>query len=461
VPIDTMIPGSPGWWLDRLIKRLAERQGDYDRLERYSTGDPDMPEASHRCRQAYQRLIRMSRMNYGELVVEAVRERMMVTGFRSGVDQSTDDLMWRIWQANSLDADQALVDRPALGMGDAYSIVGPVDPDIGAPVITLEDPRQVITEHDPIRRRKITAALKVYRDDITGMDVAWLYLPRDNAGPGRVYRATRQAQQQQVSLSAGGFEFQTVAATGVDRVPVVRHAYMPRGNPLLPGKSEVEGVMDTLDRINHMILQRVVIATAQAFRQRGVKGVPTVDQDGQEIDYSDVFAPDPGAMWLLPETADIWESQQVDLSPVLASVRDDVKDLAAQSRTPLYYLTPSETTAGSAEGASLSREGLIHKTLDRIAQAGESWEHVMSLAFEFAQLPLPVGHEVVWQPPERHSLAERADAAVKAQAAGVPWRTVMTDIMQYTPTQVARMEAERAAEAFLNLPPADDEPVPV
>jgi hypothetical protein len=51
--------------------------------------------------------------------------------------------------------------------------------------------------------------------------------------------------------------------------------------------------------------------------------------------------------------------------------------------------------------------------------------------------------EIMWASPERFSLAERMDAAAKAQAAGIPWRTVMEDIMQFSPQQVDRMEAER------------------
>jgi hypothetical protein len=58
--------------------------------------------------------------------------------------------------------------------------------------------------------------------------------------------------------------------------------------------------------------------------------------------------------------------------------------------------------------------------------------------------------EVLWKSPESFSLAERYDAASKAQASGVPWRTVMTDILQFSETQVARMEAERSADLLLD-----------
>lgn len=446
-----LTPGTPGWWLHRLSNRLAQRIPAYNAFLGYYDGNAPLPEGAEGCRPAYQRLQRKARLNYGELVVEATRERMMVTGFRSGVDQATDDAMWDIWQRNALDADQALVDRPTLAMGDGYAIVGPTDPEVGAPVITLEDPRQVITEHDPIRRRKVTAALKVYGDDALGLDFAYVYLP------GEVHRFTRRRSEgtEGAVVSSAGFEPLDSAPTGIRGVPVVRFCYRPDANPINPGSSELAGATDTIDRINHMLLQRLVIATMQAFRQRAVKGVPVTDPStGIDIDYSKIFAPDAGAMWLLPKEAEIWESQQADLTPLLTSVRHDVQDLAAITRTPLYYLTP-DSANGSAEGASLAREGLIHKVLDRIAQAGESWEQVMSLAFQYAGRPPIAGHEVIWQPPERFSLAERYDAAVKAQAAGVPWGTVMADVLQMSPQQVQRMSVERATEAFLSPDPPE------
>jgi hypothetical protein len=134
-----------------------------------------------------------------------------------------------------------------------------------------------------------------------------------------------------------------------------------------------------------------------------------------------------------------------------SAVRDDIQDLAAVTRTPLFYLTP-EANQGSAEGASLAREGLVFKTQDRLLQFGESWEQVMSLAFLFAgdrERANRGAMEVMWADPQRYSLAERYDAASKAVAAQVPWRTVMSSVLQYTPQQVDEMEAERATDALL------------
>lgn len=459
--IDASVPRSPGWWLKTLGGRLAADTARFDKLDRYYEGRPDLPEGAQGHHEAYRRFQSKARVNFAELVVEAVRDRMRPAGFRTGADG--DDLgdreAWRIWQANQLDADWSLISQAFLTMSTAYAIVGPVDDETGVPVITPEDPRQVITAHDPIRRRKVIAALKVFVDD-WGFEWAYVYLP------GEVYKARRKAKPGR-TFASWEWDSPDAQRLEVPVVPVVRFENRPR--LLKPAMGEFEGVVDTLDRINHMLLQRLVIATKQAFMQMAVKGVPQRDEAGNPIDYSQIFPVDPGALWALPAEAELWQGQQADLSGILNAVRHDIQDLAASTKTPLFYLTP-DAANGSAEGASLAREGLVAKVVDRTTQAGEALEQVMSLAFLFAGDPERAGRgdmEVLWESPERFSLAERYDAAVKAQAAGVPWRSVMTDVLQFSPQQTTRMEADRAADALLAAAmappapaPAETEPLP-
>lgn len=450
MPIDTDTARSPGWWLRRLIRKLADQAPRYEMLDTYYRGLNGVPQLSTKAAvESYRRLMAISRTNYPELVVESVVERMLPVGFRTGADgdELGDDEAWRIWQANSLDADANIAFRAQLAMGDAYMIVGPVDDDIGAPLITTEDPREVIVETDPRRRRKVLAGLKVFRDDIDGVDRAFLYLP------GRVYRAIRLAPNLDASplaASMDGWEWDSSDELPGRVVPVV--PFVNRPDMSGRGIGEFEPHLAILDRINYSILQRLEIATLQAFRQRAVKGdLPTHDAQGNEIDYDNLFEASPGALWQLPTGVEIWESGQVDLGPIRQAIRDDVQDLAAVTATPLYRFTP-DAAAGSAEGASLMREGLVFKTMDRLTQASEALEQVMSTAFLFAgdeERSRRSDMEVMWAPPERFSLAERYDAAAKAIAAGETWRSVMSDVLQKTPQEIDRMEGERAADAFL------------
>lgn len=464
--IDTKTPDTPGWWFGKLSVALDERRQRLDRLEAYYRGEAELPESAEGAREAYRQFQRKAMVNFAELVVEATRERMSPVGFRTGSqgNEESDAVAWRIWQANSMDASSALVHRASLTMGDAYVIVGGPDPETGYPLITAEDPRQVITAHDPVRRSKVIAALKVFHDDVIGLDRAFLFLP------GLVYQASKKATSTLGTGATGvlsnGWNWLVADDLGdpipeelpFPVVPVVR---FPNRQDLFGNTfGEFESAMDTLDRLNHLHLQLLVIATIQAFRQRAIKGMRATDErgqpitnpDGTPVDWNKLFSPGPGALWFLPPDAEMWESQQTDLSGILTAIRHDVQDLAASTRTPLFYLTP-DAANGSAEGAALARESLIFKTQDHIVQASEPWELVMylSLLFRGREDIARSDMEILWAPPERFSLAERYDAASKAQAAGVPWRSVMADVLQFSPQQIDRMESERAADAFTQL----------
>ena len=424
----------------KLQTKLSDGSSRYKTLHDYYSGDAPLPHGPRGSNQVFRDFQKKARANWAELVVDATRERLEPTGFRTGADgdELGDKEARRIWQANNLDAESTLIHQTMLAQADSYAIVGDIDPEIGAPLITAEDPLEVVTLHDPARRRRVTSALKVWEDP-SGDRRAVIYVPG----------GVRMARSVGGTTWAWDDEWTSLPAALANDVPVVRFANRRdlRGN----SRGEFETVIDDIDRINLMILQRLTVAVYQAFRQRAVKGLPMKDNSGQSIDWSGAFDADPGSLWALPPGADLWESGGVDLTPILESVKADIRDLAARTRTPMFYLFP-DAANGSAEGASLQREGLVFKCRDRIRAASEPWEQVMSLAFKWSgdlERAARPDMECVWSPPERFSLSEKMDAASKATAAGVPWSTVMSEIMQFSPQQIERMTAERASDLLL------------
>lgn len=469
---DVNVRGSRDWWFRKLTNDMFRPMGPgkpsryqrLDALQKRFEGDPPLPEGAESAREVFKAFQRKSRTNFAELAVEAPRERMTPTAFRTAAagDDDGDAEAAKIWAANQMPIEFADVLEHMLSMGDGYTITSPPGSGEDYSVITAEDPRQVITAHDPVRPMRVTAGLKLFHDDYLDQDVAYLHLPAGvTALDGTpttcttVHRATRTGTANTInarfrlSTKAWTWDPEPVELRQTKRVGITR--YRNRH-----GVGEFELHVDILDRINHMLLQRMVIATLQAFRQRAVKGVPTHypkghPLEGQEVNYTDIFTADPGSLWLLPETAELWESGQVDLTPILSSVRDDVRDFATVTRTPFTYFNP-DAANGSAEGASLQREGLVFKTGDRCTRAGIAAAQTMSLAFEMQgdqQRATPGALETIWAPVERFSLSERYDAAVKAKASGVPRATIWSDVLQFTPAQVKRMKDEAADDALL------------
>ena len=440
VPIDVDTFEGPGWHLRRLAEKLGARRARLDRLDSYLRGDPPLPRGAESAQDAFRAFQRKARLNMAELVVEAPRERMKVRAFRTAVDsdETGDDQAWAIWKANGLTVEMADVWQNMLALGDAYVIVGADDD--GEPVITGEDPRQVVTMHDPRRQSRVTSALKMFSAPAEGVDYAYVYLP------GRVFVAVR-ASSNVPTVSAGftatGWEWdesrggELGEALPFDRVPVVRFRNRR-------GVGEFEPHLDVLDRINHMILQRMVIATAQAFKQRAIKGdLPDVDDNGDPIDYDAIFQSGPDALWRLPEDVDIQELGQADLTPTLVAVRDDLQHLAAVTRTPLSMISPDATNQ-SATGAALIREGLVFKVEDKQARVDVGLIDMMSLAFlvkgDVARAER--GRMAVeWAPAERYSLAEKFDAVAKA-GDRIPLEYLSSEVLQATPEQMVQLRSQ-------------------
>jgi len=293
VPIDTDVPQSAGWWLKLLSGKLHDRRTGrgwergmvgrrphrpaLDLLDDYLRGDPPLPHVANGWKDALRAFIRQSRMNYAEMVVESCRERMVPLGFATAADddRSGDEEAARIMVANELDLRTADVFTHMLSMGDGYMIVGmPPGTQTGdptaIPLITAEDPREVITAEDPATGRTL-AGVKLFRDEWDSRDLAYVYTP------GRVDVAARRGNTSMMTTASHRFtpsqwdwdDNLTAAfpAGFEDLLPVHRFANRR-------GVGEFEPHIDVLDRINDTIFERVAVGKYQAFRQRVAIGLP-------------------------------------------------------------------------------------------------------------------------------------------------------------------------------------------
>lgn len=427
------VPSKPEEWLRRLGDELANKQSRVTRLRSYTNGNAPLPEGAENMRDAYREFQRKARTNLGEIVVDGVQERMVPAGFRIGDSREMDADANRIWADNQLDVFSGDVHTDMLAVGHGFSIVGPGS---DGPVITCEDPANIAALYDPLRPTRIRAALKMYRDSVAGKDCAFLYLP------GRVYPFAKDSPDGGTFDVGGLLSDGTMVELPDDMMPVV--PFINRGR----GRGEFETHTDTLDRINYLTLQVLVLVALQAFRQRAIKGFngDEVDENNEAVDYSSAFRPGPGALWLLPEGADIWESQYTDVTPVLTAIKDSIRMFAVETRTPISMLLP-EGANQSAEGANASREDLWFKAKDRNERAKYGWNEVMRMALTLDGKRPSGSITTEFLAPERLTLSEKADAASKLQAF-VPWPSLMRSIMQYAPDEITRMQQERLSDAF-------------
>lgn len=474
MPIDFDVKGSPGWWMQRLSVALQRELPRLNLLEAYASGRPPLAWGSEAAQTKFYRLQSTSRTNFAATIVDAPCERMGLRSVQTAADSDVggDAKAWALIVGNDVDVSIGDAIRLAKKFGRSYLATAAPDEAGGQAIITAEDPRLMIHEPDPVRPRVVRAAFKLFYDAEAELDVAILWLP------GEKWVATRPRKGQfrkprsafllgapeliPARFSAASFDMAPMredAADGYDGFFSERYAdqEVPVDVILNPGGvGEFELHTDLLDRINHGILQRVVIATLQAFRQRALKvGADTElddeDEQGNPINYDEIFEAGPDAFWILPPGADLWESNQVDLTGILQSVKDDVLHLSAVTGTPMSMFTP-DAAAQSAEGAQLMRERLVFKVEDFQRIVGRALSKTIARAFRYMGDTEGRGDasqvNVSWTPAERFSLSEKGMAASQVGTT-LTWEQTQEIVWQQTPAEVEQAKSQRMQDLMV------------
>lgn len=441
--VDAETVGGAGWWMGQLETRLAAKRNRLDLLRRYSVGDsPLMDAADDEVKEAFGRFQKRARTNFAGLTTEVMLDRMHVAGIRTGADgdQLGDEAAWQDWQANSLDADSGVTHQTMLNLSESFVIVGAVNGDIEAPLVTAEDPRNIAIAVDRTRRRQVRVALNSFKDEWTGREHQYLYQRGEGGKPAIVWHAEKNGENWEWLGQPRNLP--------ITDCPVV----------WFPNRLEIDGTTtwgefeqhtDALDRITTITLQWLVTAAMQAFRQRMLKGLPKTDPDtGEAIDWAGLLAADPAAIWALPVGVEVFESAPTDFSPMLLAGRDSLKDYAAGTRTPIASLLPDAQNV-AAGNSDLVESGHLAKVIDRTVVAGECWEQVVRLMFLWRGDTRRANRrdmEVLWAPPQLPGLGERFDAALKARQAGADEEWIQMYLLGMSPQQIRRQRLAKATQ---------------
>lgn len=474
-------PGTPAWWLFNGILAIEGKQVAHQIREDYVAGRHPLPNGDRRYVKALRDFQEKALTNYVELATNAIPSRMRVKGFRfgrpgpskavatpnttpqengpqngsqtpqkpaSGESSGVADRDARlVWMANDMDFQMEAFLANAATYGEAYLLVGPKDPETGEPTITEENPRLCHVFPDPVRPTRSLAAVRLWKDIYLGRTVAVLYLP--DAIYSFVGPANTESVQASVAVVNGGFTQMSGTPNELGEVNLVRCQWRA------DGKAEAEGSFSIQDRINHQILDRLVITRSQAYRQRWMTGgqIAQAGKKGKSgVDQKPPFDPGADTLWHVPAPdAKFGDFDQVDITQILNAVRDDVIDFAANQQLPAHYLMGRMANIG---GDTLTQAESGHKLRTQARQRAVGWtlEKAMRLVFKYKgdeKKAKELDAEVIWADAEIRSLAEKADASVKfaqAFAAAPPFMVpILAEMMDLDPDQVERLVAEAEA----------------
>jgi hypothetical protein len=419
---------------------------EYDRVDRYYTGDQPMSYLAPEIRaQIGHRFARMV-INWPETIVDSVTRRLNVEGFRLGQGGEADDELWRIFTANQLDEETPLGIADALIHGIAYLSVWGNDADPSTPIITFESAHQVAVDYDP-GGRTVRAALKRWQDG--GTAYATLYL-RD-----RVVKYAARATDL-VTPTAPRYEVVDVLPNPLGAVPIV--PLVNRGRLLnRSGRSELASIAPIADGINKLASDLLVTSEFYVTPRRYVTGLavpPGAERERFQAEMKQYWEDAPKSKFLVAGNgASFGQFPEASLDAFVQGINLLTASLAAIGGLPPDDLGLNTTNPASAEARRAAETTLILRAKEKWRPFGGGLARAMRLAIaardgvrldEIAQDFNRM--QVAWQDPATPAIAQAMDAAVKGVESGVYDVEAAQETVGLSPVERAAIKA-RAEEA--------------
>ena len=245
--------------LEILSAKLDESQSGLAKLDHYYAGTQPAAFLSPKSQEALGNKLRVLSVNFPKLAVRSIAERLQVTGFRAIGDDDADTDLWRIWQANDLEAQSHLAHLDALVYGRSFVFVwaGP-----NGPRVTVESAKRVTAVFDPASG-EVTAVLK-----------KWLSGTTHHAVVLEADTITRYAGNE------NALRVVEVIPNPLGEVPVV--PLVNSGRLLdFEGVSEMADILDLTDGLNKIMSDALVSSEYFARPRRWVTGMEIMeDEDG-------------------------------------------------------------------------------------------------------------------------------------------------------------------------------------
>lgn len=428
-----------------LLELRQPEQHRLDRIAKYVRGDHTSVYVPKSARDEYRWLRDRAQVNMLRLVVSVIAQNLYVDGYRpAGSDENAD--VWRIWQANRMDARQHGVHRAALKYGIGYNVVLPGRP---TSVITPMSPRRMTAFYsDPITDEWPIYAVEVTHEKAKG--------PEGRLVSRRLVRLYDDTHTYRFTGDEEGrrLEMGEVDEHDLGVCPVVRYQ---NELDLDEGESvagEVEPLIHLQDQINSTTFNLLMAQQYAAFRQRWVTGMaPPQDAQGNPIEP---FRAGVDRLMVAEDhETKFGEFSESSLEGYLRSREESIREMATVSQTPPYYLLGQMANI-SAEGLVAARDGLDRKVDERRSSFGESHEQTLRLAAKASGDEiawLDESAQVVWRDTSSRALAATVDALGKMrQMLDIPAQELWEKIPGITQTDVTRWKATaEKADAFAAL----------
>lgn len=411
--------------LESLSAKLDESQGQLARLDSYFEGRQPTAFLSPASREALGNRLRTLNINFPRLLVNSVAERLKVTGFRAIGEDAADDALWRIWEANDLDAQAHLAHVDALCYGRAFVFVWQGSQ---GPLVTVESARQVSVSTDPATG-VVRAAVKRWTDGKDHFAV--------------VYEPDKITKFQGKENAMKAVETIKNPLGEVPVVPIINRARLLD----FTGSSEMTDILDLTDGLAKIMSDAMVSSEYFARPRRWVTGLEVVeDDDGNPVNP---FSNEADRLWQSEDSATKFgqfDGARLDGYSDLTAIL--TQQIGAVSGLPPHYLGLNGDQPPSADAIRSAEASLVAKSVGKQRTYGRAWARVADLIVKVRDGHNARDFETVWSSPETRTPAQVADAAAKLAGIGVPLEAVLADPMGYSPSQIEQIKQARRSEAL-------------
>ena len=438
-------------FLEWLATEDADRQARYAVYRDYYDGEHDTQLTARQRAYLQIKTGEEFNSNYCPLVVDALAERLRVTGFDCGEDEALAEQLWEWWLASRGDALQRVAHTSAVRDGDTY-VLGDWDEEEARPRFRHQaayDGVEGVKIHYDQETREIAYASKRWRAESDAPGQAGTVRRMNLYYPDRI---EKYVSNQDIFEGAW---VQFTADGEAWPVPWVNAAGEPLGVPVVHlrnndqgydyGQSELKNTVPLQNALNKALIDLMAIADLQGFPVPYMLGD---DPSGLSL------APGSWVYSKHPPTGDesvaVGQLSAADLGSVVAYKDSIVTEIARVSRTPLSYFQTSGQRP--AEGTLKQEEvGLVARAEDRQVGFGNAWEDCMRLAvrlyntFGDGGLDEEATISTLWDDPQTRNEKEHLEALVLKSQLSVPAETLWQE-MGYDVDQIADMKAQRDEE---------------
>ena len=349
--------------------------------------------------------------NWCAVVVDSVMDRLNLSAFKVGDNNSVTDRLNGLFSQTELDLDSDDAHLAALVCGDSYIIVWK-NVETDEPEAYYNDPRHCHIQYDADSPRKRSWAAKWWISD-DGRYRMTLYFP-----DRLEYYATSKAADEVKEWTAFQPADPPRAENPFSEIPVF---HLRRERRAI--KSELADAIPLQDAVNKLLADLMVAAEFGAFRQRWI------------ISNADVgtMKNAPNEVWDLPagdgmgQATQVGEFGQTDLDVYLSSLDKLATSLAIITRTPKHYLY-GQGGDPSGEALIALEAPLTRKCQRYIERFSSVWRQIAAFLMRLD------GHDVaaaditpIFDPPETVQPRTEAEIREIGIRSGIPLETLLRE----------------------------------